>query len=124
MHAKELEHLKSQLSKACAEHEDSTNSLNSRLEQLEHEKAKLLSHKQETNKQVAQQMASISTLSKQNLKLQVDLDDLRDKFEEKAASEKALNSLIGELHQKLQQAANFYRKLEKEHPELLGSNSE
>ncbi|MDP2597661.1 hypothetical protein [Alteromonas stellipolaris] len=123
-HTNEVELLKSEIVEACAEHERSTSSFNLRLEKLGDEKAKLLSHKQETNKQVAQQMASISTLSKQNLKLQVDLDDLRDKFEEKAASEKALNSLIGELHQKLQQAANFYRKLEKEHPELLGSNSE
>ena len=123
-HAKELQQVKSEIVKACAEHERSSSSFNLRLEKLEDEKAKLLRQKQEFIKQVAQLTASISTLCKQNLKLQVDLDDLREKFEEKAASEKALNSLIGELHQKLQQAANFYRKLEKEHPELLGSNSE
>jgi len=123
-HAKELQQVKSEIVKACAEHERSSSSFNLRLEKLEDEKAKLLRQKQEFIKQVAQLTASISTLCKQNLKLQVDLDDLRGKFEEKVASENALKSLIGELHQKLQQAANFYRKLEKEHPELLGSNSE
>ncbi|MCZ8531505.1 hypothetical protein [Alteromonas sp. PRIM-21] len=123
-HAKDLEQLKSEIAKAYAEHERSTNSMSSRLEKLDDEKAKLLRQKQEFIKQVAQQTASISMFSKQNLKLQVDLDDLRDKFDEKVASENALKSLIGELHQKLQQAANFYQKLEKEHPELLGSKSE
>ena len=123
-HAKELEQIKSEIVKVRAEHERSSSSFNLKLEKLDDEKAKLLRQKQEFIKQVAQLTASISTLCKQNLKLQVDLDDLRGKFEEKAASEKALNSLIGELHQKLQQAAIFYRKLEKEHPELLGSKSE
>ena len=123
-HGKELEQLKSEIANVHAEHERRTNSMSSTLEKLDDEKAKLLRQKQEFIKQVAQQTASISILSKQNLKLQVDLDDLRHKFDEKVASENALKSLIGELHQKLQQAANFYQKLEKEHPELLGSKSE
>ena len=123
-HGKELEQLKSEIAKAYAEHERSTNSMTSTLEKLDDEKTKLLRQKQEFIKQVAQQTESISILSKQNLKLQVDLDDLRHKFDEKVASEDALKSLIGELHQKLQQAANFYQKLGKEHPELLGSKSE
>ncbi|CAB9495513.1 hypothetical protein [Alteromonas macleodii] len=123
-HVKESEQLKSEIAKVHAEHERSTNSMSSTLEKLDDEKAKLLRQKQEFLKQVAQQTASISILGKQNLKLQVDLDDLRHKFDEKVASEDALKSLIGELHQKLQQAANFYQKLEKEHPELLGRKSE
>ena len=67
---------------------------------------------------------SVEVNAKLILKMQLDTDDLRTKYAQKKQSEKELRQLIGELHSKLQQAANFYHQLENKHPEiLLGSDN-
>jgi len=53
------------------------------------------------------------------IKLQADLSHLRHQYEEKQQSVSELEALVAELHQKLQQAATFYHRLEREYPELL-----
>lgn len=70
--------------------------------------------KEELNQQ--NQSARIS--NKLNLKLQVDLDDLRAKYAEKEQNERELSQLIEELYVKLKQASEFYYELEKKYPEL------
>lgn len=67
---------------------------------------------------------SLDISSKQNLKLQTDLNDLRQQFSVHQENEKRLKALIGELHEKLSRAASFYHRLEKSNPELLGHNDE
>jgi FkbM family methyltransferase len=62
------------------------------------------------------------------IKAQVDLDDLREKYQFKNHNEQKLVELVKELRQKLQQAAEFYNYLQDEYPELsevetLQSNS-
>ena len=78
----------------------------------------------ESNKLSMQHSATLELTTKQNMKLHIDLDNLRTKYAEKVESETSLKELITELHEKLQQAANFYRKLESSNPELLGGKSE
>ena len=64
-------------------------------------------------------MSSLEINTKLILKMQLDFDDLRKKYKDKVKSENELKKLIGQLHNKLQQAANFYHQLEHQHPELL-----
>lgn len=73
-------------------------------------------HKAKT--QVDEQNQSVKIANKLNLKLQVDLDDLRQKYAEKEQNERELSQLIDELYVKLKQASEFYYELEKKYPEL------
>ena len=75
---------------------------------------------EESNRMSLQHSATLALTAKQNMKLQIDIDNLRTKYAEKVESERSLNELIADLHEKLQQAANFYRNLESNNPELLG----
>ena len=75
---------------------------------------------EESNRLSIQHSATLALTAKQNMKLQIDIDNLRTKYAEKVESERSLNELIADLHEKLQQAANFYRNLESNNPELLG----
>ncbi len=75
---------------------------------------------EESNRMSLQHSATLALTAKQNMKLQIDIDNLRAKYAEKVESERSLNELIADLHEKLQQAANFYRNLESNNPELLG----
>lgn len=67
---------------------------------------------------------SIDISAKQNLKLQTDLDDLRQQFSANQENEARLKSLISDLYEKLSRAASFYHRLEKSNPELLGQNDD
>lgn len=67
---------------------------------------------------------SIDISAKQNLKLQTDLDDLRQQFSANQENEARLKSLISDLYEKLSRAANFYHRLEKSNPELLGHSDD
>lgn len=67
---------------------------------------------------------SIDISAKQNLKLQTDLDDLRQQFSANQENEARLKSLISDLYEKLSRAASFYHRLEKSNPELLGHNDD
>ena len=69
-------------------------------------------------------ISSIETTSKLLSKTQSENNYLKSEYASKIASENELRNLIGELHQKLKMAANFYEKLEKEHPELVLGHSE
>jgi FkbM family methyltransferase len=51
-------------------------------------------------------------------KAQIDLDDLREKYQHKHINEQKLVALISELRAKLQQAAEYYYELQAKHPEL------
>ena len=66
----------------------------------------------------SESQSTIGLLTRQNCKLQSDLDDLRKRYAEKLESEEKLTELLRELHDKLQKAATFYHQLEKQYPEL------
>jgi FkbM family methyltransferase len=51
-------------------------------------------------------------------KAQIDLDNLREKYQLKHNNEQQLVDLVGELRTKLQQAAEYYYQLQESHPEL------
>jgi FkbM family methyltransferase len=51
-------------------------------------------------------------------KAQVDLENLREKYQHKHINEQKLVALISELRAKLQQAAEYYYELQEKHPEL------
>lgn len=67
---------------------------------------------------------SLDITTKHNLKLQVDLDNLRERFANSQETEARLKALISDLHEKLQKAANFYHRLEKTNAELLNQSDE
>merc|ERR1712137_71340 len=54
----------------------------------------------------------IDTTSKLNLKLQCDLDELRERFSDKVTVEKELTELIHKLYVKLKLASEFYCQLD------------
>ena len=51
-------------------------------------------------------------------KAQVDLENLRERYQHKHNNEQKLVALISELRAKLQQAAEYYYELHEKHPEL------
>ncbi|MFT6906968.1 MAG: chromosome segregation ATPase, partial [Oleiphilaceae bacterium] len=51
-------------------------------------------------------------------KAQIDLENLREKYQHKHINEQKLVALISELRAKLQQAAEYYYELQEKHPEL------
>lgn len=68
--------------------------------------------------------SALSINTKLMKKLEVDLNDLRLKYEEKKTAEAELKKLVSDLYVKLQQAASFYHKLEQQYPELVIENVE
>lgn len=69
------------------------------------------------NEQTSEVLRSTSKL---NLKLQADLDQLREQYSQKVKVEKELTELINELYIKLKQASEFYYNLEAKYPEIAG----
>ena len=65
------------------------------------------------------QIAVLELTNKLNLKLQADLDALRDSYAKKAKDETELKELVNELYAKLKHASKFYYELEKKYPELI-----
>lgn len=65
------------------------------------------------------QIAVLELTNKLNLKLQADLDALRDSYAKKAKDEAELKELVNELYAKLKHASKFYYELEKKYPELI-----
>lgn len=121
---KELESLKSTLQQK----EQDVRKLS---EQIEHiNKQNELHHAELTKKaeeSKARELQSNSTADltcKLNLKLQADLDHLRQKYSEKVEAEAELTNLVDELYVKLKQAAEFYHALEIEHPEIASGQHE
>ena len=66
----------------------------------------------------AERQKSADLALKLQTKAQVDLDNLREKYQHKHMNEQKLVALIGELRAKLQQAAEYYCELQERHPEL------
>jgi chromosome segregation ATPase len=101
-----------------------------KLEQLEHDYKKLKEENEALKRQLdnaekrEDQLTSTLTLNTKLLaKMRLDSEDLRSQFKEKAQSESELQELVKDLHQKLQQAAAFYHRLERQYPELLEESS-
>lgn len=119
-HKKWTESLKKEKEKLVKNNEE----LSNRLSESVSEKEKLAAEIENIKERERKLTSSLEVNSKLVLKMQIDSDDLRTKYAQKTQSEKELRQLIGELHSKLQQAANFYHQLENKHPEiLLGSDN-
>ncbi|TKB01494.1 hypothetical protein E5672_16935 [Alteromonas portus] len=102
----------------------SNEKLTNRLSESQSEKEMLAAEIEKIKQRESKLTTSVEVNAKLILKMQLDSDDLRTKYAQKTQSEKELRQLIGELHSKLQQAANFYHQLENKHPEiLLGSDN-
>ena len=101
----ELELQRQALETVCSERDKQRKEL---LEKIE--------HVQNSEKK---QVAALELTSKLNLKLQADLDALRDSYAKKAKDETELTELVNELYAKLQHASQFYYELEKKYPELI-----
>ena len=72
----------------------------------------------ELKQQLIDRQKSSDLALKLQMKSQVDLDDLREKYQTKHHNERKLVELIIELRQKLQQASEFYLQLQEHYPEL------
>ena len=96
--------LSSTLEQAKA-HEKEATSLTEKLQNVEQEKR--------------EQTESASLAQKMLVKLQGDLEALRDKYEQKVISERDMMNLISELRKKLTAASQYYFRLQQAHPELL-----
>jgi FkbM family methyltransferase len=66
----------------------------------------------------AERQKSADLALKLQTKAQVDLENLREKYQHKHINEQKLVALISELRAKLQQAATYYYELQEKHPEL------
>jgi FkbM family methyltransferase len=66
----------------------------------------------------AERQKSADLSLKLQTKAQVDLENLREKYQHKHINEQKLVALISELRAKLQQAAEYYHELQEKHPEL------
>jgi DNA repair exonuclease SbcCD ATPase subunit len=66
----------------------------------------------------AERQKSADLALKLQTKAQVDLENLREKYQHKHINEQKLVALISELRTKLQQAADYYYELQEKHPEL------
>ena len=66
----------------------------------------------------ADRQKSADLALKLQTKAQVDLENLREKYQHKHINEQKLVALISELRAKLQQAAEYYYELQEKHPEL------
>ncbi|MEP1869075.1 MAG: hypothetical protein ABJJ44_06075 [Paraglaciecola sp.] len=94
-----------------------------KLKRLEEDNKSLVNELTAAQKNVNHCTTTMELNTKLMMKMQVDTEHLREQFQEKTESVADLQSLVAELHQKLQQAATFYHKLEQEYPELLAENS-
>ena len=101
----ELELRKQKMETVCLERDKQRNELLEKIEHVQNSESK--------------QIAALELTSKLNLKLQTDLDALRDSYAKKAKDETELKELVHELYTKLQHASKFYYELEKKYPELL-----
>jgi FkbM family methyltransferase len=100
----------------------------SQVEALRQEKATLQKNKswaESLNKQCeelkvysAERQQSADLALKLQTKAQVDLENLREKYQLKHINEQKLVALISELRAKLQQASEYYYELQEKHPEL------
>lgn len=93
-------------------------SLEAKCEKLTQDLQWVEDERNKAKEELNQQNQSARIANKLNLKLQVDLDDLRAKYAEKEQNERELSQLIEELYVKLKQASEFYYELEKKYPEL------
>ncbi|MBJ2128709.1 hypothetical protein JC525_07140 [Alteromonas sp. IB21] len=98
--------------------EQQLSELKAQQQKLNEEKAWLENEWNNAKSKVEEQSQASKITNKLNLKLQVDLDDLRKKYSEKEQNERELSELIDELYVKLKQASEFYYELEKKYPEL------
>jgi FkbM family methyltransferase len=73
---------------------------------------------EEMNQKVYERQKASDLALKLMTKSQVDLDDLRKKYQTKHDNEQKLVELIKELRQKLKEAAEFYHYLQEHYPEL------
>ena len=81
---------------------------------------KQLHDKSNSFEQLQSQFNDSSSLSsKMMLKAQLDLDSLRSKYQHKVDSERQLLALVKQLREKLEMAANYYFRLQKDYPELV-----
>ena len=78
-----------------------------------HDKSNSFEHLQ------SQYNVTSSLSSKMLLKVQLDLDNLRSKYQLKVDSERQLLALVKQLREKLEMAANYYFRLQKDYPELV-----
>lgn len=101
----ELELQRQALETVCSERDKQQKEL---LEKMEH-----------VRNSEKKQVAALALTSKLNLKLQTDLDALRDSYAKKVKDETELAELVNELYAKLQHASQFYYELEKKYPELI-----
>lgn len=91
----------------------------STISKLEEDQSALQCHIESLQNRELQANTTAKLNAKLLIKLQADLSHLRHQYEEKQQSVSELEALVSELHQKLQQAATFYHRLEREYPELL-----
>ncbi|SHH43148.1 hypothetical protein SAMN05216361_0117 [Marisediminitalea aggregata] len=89
------------------------------ISKLEEDQSALQCHLESLQTRELQASTTAKLNAKLLIKLQADLSHLRHQHEEKQKNVSELESLVAELHQKLQQAATFYHRLEREYPELL-----
>jgi FkbM family methyltransferase len=73
---------------------------------------------EELKQQLTERQRASDLSMKLQTKAQIDLDDLREKYQAKHHNEQKLVELIKELRQKLQQAAEYYHYLQDHYPEL------
>lgn len=110
------------IKKKLSEQEDLVEEYKKWTDGLKSDVEKLNSQLESKSQSVEEQQRLAAMQAKLNVKLQADLAQLRKRYEEKVNSEQELRGLIKELHDKLQLAAVFYRRIEAEHPELLESD--
>ncbi|WOD06170.1 hypothetical protein [Marinomonas sp. GJ51-6] len=101
-------------------HKEWAESLKVKLEQT---KADIEVERKEVKAELQEARRSASLGQKMMAKAQIDLEDLREKYAKKMTSEQELVSLVKELKGKLTLASKYYFQLQKEHPELLSSQS-
>ncbi len=86
---------------------------------LQEDGRRFLAEKETLKSEHAESSCSTKLGQKMLAKAQLDLDNLRESYSEKVASETELVELIKELREKLTLASKYYVQLQQEHPELL-----
>jgi FkbM family methyltransferase len=97
---------------------EQTEELDNENRQLKSQIEKLNKELENSNQKLVERQRYSDLALKLQMKSQIDLDDLREKYQTKHHNEKKLVELLKELRQKLQQASEFYNHLQKNHPEL------
>ena len=126
----ELQQVKQDLKAERQRYEESKASLNHELALQKQTVENVCSERDEQRKELLEkieyaqnsenkQIAVLELTNKLNLKLQADLDALRDSYAKKAKDETELKELVNELYAKLKHASKFYYELEKKYPELI-----